>query len=61
MDLINDVKRISEAETMATTESRQSGRGEQVDRNTPINGPINRRIEPHKLRVKRSDNTEGDK
>ena len=60
MDLMNSIQRISEAETMATTESRQSGRGEQVDRNTPVNGSIDRPVEPVKRRVKRSDNTEGD-
>src|SRR5689334_14628281 len=60
MDLIN-AKQISEAQTMAITESRLSGRGEQVDSDTRINGAIGRRIASVKRRVKRSDNAEGDK
>jgi len=60
MNSMNDIQRISKAETMAITESRRSARGEQVERNTPVNDSIDRRIESAKTRVKRSDSTQGD-
>ena len=61
MNSINDVQRISKAETMAITESRMSVRGEQVERSSRVNDSIYRQIASVKPRVKRSDNTEGDK
>jgi len=60
MNSINDAQRLSEAETMAITESRKSVRGEQVERNPSVNDSIFRRIGLAKAGVKRSDNTKGD-
>ena len=51
---------MSKAQTMAITESRKSGRGEQVERNASANDSIFRRTESTNALVKRSDNTEGD-
>jgi hypothetical protein len=59
MNLVHE-QRISKAETMAITESRRSARGEQVERDTPENDSIFRRIEAGKAGVKRSDNRLGD-